>query len=341
MNNPIRWCLAILLFGGICFLLPSPNEAIGQDKKGPKWSHAYDLKARKSDEKDFTKDTKAFGVEIFRDENNGILMYITDTGSIAVAPGKSVGDTSKGPKWSHAQELKVRKTGEKDFTKQTQKFGVEVFKDEAVAGLMYICESGSFGVDLTKNAATADSSKGPKWTHGHELKVRKAGEKEFKKDTQTISLEVFRDDNNGGYIFITEKAMIGVVGGISATVPEKAKGPKWSHAMELRVRKSGENDFTPMTKRYGVEVFRDENINCLIYISETGSLAIIPATGETPKPTKEPKWLHGHELRVRRAGEKDFTAQTQTYSVEVFRDENNGNLIYICQNGSIAVTPEK
>lgn len=53
--------------------------------------------------------------------------------------------------------------------------------------------------------------------------------------------------------------------------------------------------------------------------------------------TKGPRWLHAHELRVRKAGEADFTKDTKKYSLEVFRDENNGNLIYISETGDISV----
>jgi hypothetical protein len=56
---------------------------------------------------------------------------------------------------------------------------------------------------------------------------------------------------------------------------------------------------------------------------------------------KAPEWKHGMELRVRKAGEADFNAATKKYGIEVFRDENNGNLIYISQTGSIAVVPGK
>jgi hypothetical protein len=52
--------------------------------KGPKWQHGLMLRARKGDEPDFTKDTKRFGVEVFVDENNGNLIYISETGDIAV-----------------------------------------------------------------------------------------------------------------------------------------------------------------------------------------------------------------------------------------------------------------
>ena len=57
--------------------------------------------------------------------------------------------------------------------------------------------------------------------------------------------------------------------------------------------------------------------------------------------TKAPKWLHGLEFRVRKAGEADFKPDTKKYGIEVFRDENNGNLVYISETGDIAVVKEK
>jgi hypothetical protein len=59
--------------------------------------------------------------------------------------------------------------------------------------------------------------------------------------------------------------------------------------------------------------------------------------------TKSPKWLHGLDLRVRKAGHPNFddSKNTLKYGIEVFRDENNGNLIYISETGAIAVVPSK
>jgi hypothetical protein len=72
-----------------CMLAPQLPFAYAQDKpKGPKFSHGLTLACRKSTEEDFTKDTTKFGIEVFRDENNGNLIYISQTGSIAVVPGK-------------------------------------------------------------------------------------------------------------------------------------------------------------------------------------------------------------------------------------------------------------
>jgi len=55
---------------------------------------------------------------------------------------------------------------------------------------------------------------------------------------------------------------------------------------------------------------------------------------------KKPTWLHGLDLNVRKGGELDFS-KAQKIGVEVFRDENNGNLIYISETGAIAVTQGK
>jgi hypothetical protein len=55
-----------------------------KDAKAPKWQHGLMMRARKGDEADFTKDTKRYGVEVFEDVNNGNIIYISETGSIAV-----------------------------------------------------------------------------------------------------------------------------------------------------------------------------------------------------------------------------------------------------------------
>jgi hypothetical protein len=57
----------------------------------------------------------------------------------------------------------------------------------------------------------------------------------------------------------------------------KTKDPVWLHGLELRSRKAGEADFSKDTKKWGIEVFKDENTGALIYVSETGSIAVMPA----------------------------------------------------------------
>lgn len=71
------------------------------------------------------------------------------------------------------------------------------------------------------------------------------------------------------------------------------------------------------------------------------SLPNIHAQDKKAVDTKPPKWMHGLDLRVRKGGEADFSPKTQKFGIEVFRDDNNGNMIYISETGSIAVVPGK
>ena len=81
--------LACLLLG--TFLAPHLPfvRAQGENKvKAPTWLHGFNVKSRKSDQYDFNKDTKKYGIEVYKDEENGNLIYVSETGSIAVLPGK-------------------------------------------------------------------------------------------------------------------------------------------------------------------------------------------------------------------------------------------------------------
>jgi hypothetical protein len=87
--------LTIVLVGLVCFLsgillAPRLPFVVAQEEKAkaPAWTHGMELRVRKAGEPDFNKDTKKYGIEVFRDENNGNIIYITEAGDIAVVPGK-------------------------------------------------------------------------------------------------------------------------------------------------------------------------------------------------------------------------------------------------------------
>jgi hypothetical protein len=249
--------------------------------KEPLWRHGLSLAARKAGEKEFSKSTKKYGLEVFTDENNGNQVYICETGAVGTVPAKFAVPTEgkiKAPAWQHAMDLKVRKAGEPDFNKDTRKYGLEVFLDENNGNFVYITETGSFAVVPGKLAEKGSGEKkGPTWKHGMELAVRKAGEKEFTKDTKRYGIEVFLDENNGNYVYVCETGAVAVVPAKVAKPTEgKPKGPEWKHAMELAARKAGEAEFSKSTKKYGVEVYTDENNGNTIYITETGDLSVVP-----------------------------------------------------------------
>ncbi|HEX5272784.1 MAG TPA: hypothetical protein VFW33_19940 [Gemmataceae bacterium] len=84
----------VFLVGAVCFLMGClaaqqlPFVRAQDSVKKPNWLHGLMLKARKGDEADFGKDTKRYGIEVYKDENNGNLIYISETGDIAVVPAK-------------------------------------------------------------------------------------------------------------------------------------------------------------------------------------------------------------------------------------------------------------
>ena len=103
--------LACFLLG--CLLAPQLPFAHAQDTKSPKWLHGLDLRVRKAGHPNFDDSAKTlkYGIEVFKDENNGNLNYITETGSFAVVAGKlTAGDAAgKEAEWQYGMDLKVRK----------------------------------------------------------------------------------------------------------------------------------------------------------------------------------------------------------------------------------------
>jgi len=87
MSKKFAYLLAIAAFvAGLLIADLRANYLYAQqpESKKPDWQHGLMLRARKGEEADFTKDTKKYGVEVFLDTNNGNLIYISETGSIAV-----------------------------------------------------------------------------------------------------------------------------------------------------------------------------------------------------------------------------------------------------------------
>ena len=84
MSKKLAYVLLTAAFVGGLVIGDLRSIVYAQDPKGPKWSHGLMLRVRKADQPDFDKNTPKVGVEVFMDENNGNLIYITDTGSISV-----------------------------------------------------------------------------------------------------------------------------------------------------------------------------------------------------------------------------------------------------------------
>ncbi len=88
---------------------PAPGQPVAQKPKELQWTHAFDLACRKYGEEKFTKETQKFGVEAFKDNNNGLGLYVCQTGSIALAHGfatlRAPLPKAAGPKWLTGLDL--------------------------------------------------------------------------------------------------------------------------------------------------------------------------------------------------------------------------------------------
>lgn len=331
------------ILGGSLMLAGVAERAAAQKPKELLWSHAFDLSCRKFGEADFTKDTKKFGVEAFKDTNNDLGVYLAEVGSIGSSIGfdnvKGVIKDSKGPEWVTGLDLPARKAGEKEFTKATKVHSMEVFRDPNTDNWIYITEKGLVAATSAKGTRASAGSRAPKWSHSVDLNVRPGGEKDWK-SAKKFGIEVYLDQSTGNLIYISETGSIAVIAESADAKPiTQGKAPLWLHGLDLACRKHNEPSFSKDTKRVGLEVFRDENNDNLIFITEAGNLAVTSGgkglTAPTPKVT-EPKWSHGLNLRCRKFGEKEFSDTTQSFGAEVFRDENVNATLYILETGSLA-----
>ena len=165
--------------------------------------------------------------------------------------------------------------------------------------------------------------KAPTWLWGLDLKARTAGTDDFDK-ARKFGVEVFKDENSGNLIYMCETGAFVVVPGSNVTPAAKPKAPTWLWGLDLKARTGGTDDFDK-ARKFGVEVFKDENAGNLIYISETGAIAVAPAgnLGPAAKP-KPPTWLWALDLKARTGGTDDFD-KARKFGIEVFKDENAGH----------------
>jgi hypothetical protein len=331
------WAGGLLLGCFLAVYLADLRAQEGEKTKAPKWVHALDLKCREFGVADFEK-AKQFGIEVFKDEATNSYIYLSQEASLGVVQAKDLSATKKKPKWLADLDLKCRKGGDDDFDK-AEKFGVECFLDEATDNFVYLSDKGAIAVIKGDANLKVETPKKPTWLYALDLKSRKGRDEDFDK-AKLYGVEVFKDENTGNLVYICQTGSIAVVAGKISAEVKTPKKPKWTHALELKARKAGEENFDK-AEVYGVEIFKDENSGNLIYISHEGSIAVIPAKADFKvEKAKKPKWTHALDLKYRKGGQTDFDDKMQ-YGVEVFKDENTGNLVYISQTGAVSVIAAK
>ena len=343
MSHTVRLGLSALPFLIIALFVPL---APGQEKKLKElqWSHAFDLACRQFGKGTFEKDTPRFGVEAFRDNNTGLGVYISEKGTMSLAPNFAALNPplrdSKGPTHLTGLDLPARKAGEKKFQKSTKVHCMEAFRDPNTDDWLFVTDKGLIAAADGK-LFPGVNNKQPKWVHSVDLQVRKGGIKEWK-DAAKFGIEVYKDGNTGNLVYLTEHGHIAI---IPETKEVKGDGtsPEWLHGLDLSCRRHDEKSFNKDTRKFGVEVYHDVFTGNLIFISETGSIGVAPASANVAAPTpkaKQPTWTHGLNIKARPFGKADFD-QAIPFGAEVFRDDNVNVILYINELGNITVQAAK
>jgi hypothetical protein len=293
------------------------------------------LKYRKAGEDSF-RATRGLAVECFQEES-GHGLYISQTGALAVVGGSLLGADEvkeKAPLAQHGLELTVRRADGKKV-----KFGVECYRDENSGALLYVTETGALAVVAARYARpTRGKPRAAPLTHRIQVKVRKPGDSD---ETRTYGVDVFEDQNNDNLIYLGETGAVAVVPRrLVNRETTSGKAPVWQYGFRLTVR-AAEKKRSQGSKKYTVEVFRDANNDCLIHVTDNGNLAVVP-TKQARFPEGKPRparSVRGLSLAVRKPQEKDGGDTASRFGVEIYRDENSGQLLYLSDRGALAVMP--
>jgi hypothetical protein len=328
MKRTLFTLLSLTLLASVGFAQTPPPPT------KPKHLHGHDLKVRAVGEDNFSPNTPKVGVEFFHDTIANSLVAISDSGQLAVIPFPKIGD-KKSADWLTAHDLRVRKSTEAQFSKDTQKFSVEGYLDTATGKALYISNQKSIAFGNVNKDQKAEGA--PAFHHGLTLKVRGLKDTDFSK-ARAFGTEASKLGSTGDLVYITETGAIAISKAPSQEPGDNPKKPKFLHGLTLQSRKADEGDFTANTRTYSVEVLSDANSGATVYLCETGSLAAVNGVANIDTG-KSVRWSHSFVLKARKP--KEEFDKAAKYGVEVFVDQNTGCWVYICEIGALAVMTEK
>jgi hypothetical protein len=138
---------------------------------------------------------------------------------------------------------------------------------------------------------------------------------------------------------IVPMVLVCCVPAASPVVADDDVRPQAAYTLDLRARLPAEKDFSDKSLKVAVHVSHDPRAGRLFYAAADGkALAVVPAGQDgSGDRDKAPRRLHRLLLPVRGWDEKAFGDQTPKVSVEVYCDENTGNVVYLSHAGFFAV----
>lgn len=191
---------------------------------------------------------------------------------------------------------------------------------------------------LPAQAAEEEPQVLPEKNYRLDLPVRKPDEKDITPATRTVSADVYLDKKSNRRLYVSgeEGTALAIVPLPKGEGDKEAKGAKWHYRLVLPVRQWDEKEFGKTTPKIGVEVYRDEPAGHWVYVSHTGSLAVLPIDqASAGQLGQEPQWRYRLPLKVRNS--RKFEIEYFRQNIEVYRDEQTGAFIYVAENGNLAV----
>jgi hypothetical protein len=225
-----------------------------------------------------------------------IALAAAFTGLAAAQPASNTA------KFLFGHDFQVRPAGVDDVSTKTPRLGVEVFLHEPTKTFLAVSQSGAITVTPAEPVG-ADKSRAR--VAAYDLAVRKPGEPEITQKTKKWGVELYRLPGVNRLVYASESGAI-----TFAAVPPglgQDKGWKRSHGLDLPVRDAQQERFEK-AKRFGTEVYLDQNTRSLLYVTDTGAVATAAGTAlEEGKKVLPPRPLYGLILPVRKAGEREVS----------------------------------
>ena len=196
---------------------------------------------------------------------------------------------------------------------------------------------------LTRRLAAQQKPKELQWTHAFDLSCRQATARRSSPRTrQKFGVEAFKDNNNDlGVCTSPRPAPSPSASGFQdLKVPLRtARAPTGSPASTCPLARPARRSSRKDTKVHSMEVFRDPNTDNWLYITEKGNLAATAGKRQAARPaTRRPSGSTASICDVRKGGVKDWKDAAK-FGIEVYRDGNTGNLIYISETGPSPSSP--
>ena len=262
-----RALMAVTSAGGLA-VTPAPEKVTGSRVR---WLFAHDLKSERGGK------SAQLGVEAVKEAATGRVLYASQAGSIAFGDDPAKLAPEGDAPLHHALTLRVRKATETAFGPGSKRITIDCFRDGKTGAMVYATEAGGIAVlsNPAQTVAATPEVQAPVALYGLAVRVRKptSGTPATGPATEVLGVEVYSDPNTGGLLYVSETGAIAAAP--APAEPTGGQGAVWQRGYAIQARPGGTADFAA-AKPISVEVYADPNSDHTLYVTDAGSIAVLP-----------------------------------------------------------------